>query len=122
MPKYDQIFNYITVFISYQFNKLSLIKLLSANLLINSGDKLERAELKNNRHIIFDNQDFLIFSSFSFDKLLNSKYIDIEGIFDEEKQNQASIEALSKRNETIFYNNIKFLLIFFYEEIHLILQ
>ena len=64
----------------------------------------------------------MISSSFSFDKLLNSKYIDIEGIFDEEKQNQASIEALSKRNETIFYNNIKFLLIFFYEEIHLILQ
>ena len=58
MPKYDQIFNYITVFISYQFNKLSLIKLLIANLLINAGDKLERPELKNNRHIIFDNQDF----------------------------------------------------------------
>jgi len=40
-------------------------------------------------------QDFC-FSSFSFDKLLNSKYIDIEKIYDEEKQNQITIEALSK--------------------------
>ena len=122
-PNYYQINNFIKI-LSGQFKKLSLIKSLSANILIKMGDNFGKKNLKNNRYIIIDNlirnTRFLIASS--FDKLLNSQNIsynninlNIGGEFDEKKQNELAIEALSKQSDIISYDNIKFPLIFFYE-------
>ena len=124
-PNYYQINNFIRI-LSGQFKKLSLIKSLSADFLIKTGNELGNPELKNNRYILFDNiiknTRFLISSS--FEKLLNSQDIsynmnsNIGGEYDEKKQNELAIEALSKQSDIISYNNIKTPLIFFYEGIN----
>ena len=124
LPNYYQINNFIKI-LSGQLKKLSLIKSLSANILITMGKKLNLPDLTNNRYIIIDsiikNTRFLIESSFQ--KLLNSQNIsylnsNIGGEFDEKKQNELAIEALSQISDIISYNNVKYPLIFFYEGIH----
>ena len=121
LPNYYQINNFIKI-LSGQFKKLSLIKSLSANLLIKMGKQLKKPNLKNNRYIIIDNINkntrFLISSSFN--KILNSQNIsykinlNIGGEYDEKKQNEIAVEALSKQSDIISYDNIKIPLVFFY--------
>ena len=125
LPNYYQINNFIKI-LSGQFKKLSLIKSLSANLLKKLGDKLGKPEIHNNRYIIIDKiiNNTRFFISSSFEKLLNSQNIsyktnlNIGGEYDEKKQNESAIEALSKQSDIISYNNIKTPLVFFYEGIN----
>ena len=92
LPNYYQINNFIKI-LSGQFKKLSLIKTLSADLLVNEGTKIGRPDLKNNRFIIIDNliKNTLFLISSSFEKILKSQNItynmnfNVGGEYDEKK-------------------------------------
>ena len=120
-PNFYQIDNFIKI-LSGQFKKFNRIEELTVFHLTNiTENKKQLKKILEERmnligHIIKSTQYFI---SSSFDKLINSQNIsynyNIGGEYDEDKQNQIAIEALSNSIDIISYNNIKSPLIFLNE-------
>ena len=111
-PNYYQINNFIKI-LAGQFKKFSKISELSVFYLTQNMPNLINQRMNLIKLIIENTQYFI---EGSFDKLLNSQEmsynLNIGGEYDIERQNQIAVEALSKPNEFISYNNIKTPLIF----------
>ena len=121
LPTYYQINSFINA-LSGQLKKFSLNFQLSAGNLIQVGNFLGKQNLKDIRVIMVNGfiKNTQHFTQGAFNKLLNSQLdtykVGIElGIYNEDKQNDIAIKALSKNQEIISFDKIKPSLIFFHE-------
>ena len=122
-PTYYQIKCFVNA-LSGQLKKFSRIFQLTAAYLIQCGHKnmLNKPNLKNIRIKLLQGfiQNTQHFTKGSFNKLLNSQMdtfkVGVEqGNYDENKQDEVAIKALSDQQEIISFDKIKPSLIFFHE-------
>ena len=120
-PTYYQINSFINA-LSGQLKKFSLNFQLSAGNLIQNGNMLGKPNLKDIRVIMVNGfiKNTQHFTQGAFNKLLNSQLdtfnAGIEnGKYNEDKQDDIAIKALSQNQEIISFNKIKPSLIFFHE-------
>ena len=120
-PTYYQINSFISV-LSGQLKKFSMIFLLTAGNLIQSGNMLNMPNLKNIRETMVKSfiNNTQHFTQGAFKKLLNSQMetykVGVEqGKYDEDKQDDIAIKALSGDDEKISFDKIKPSLTFFHE-------
>ena len=120
-PTYYQI-NCFVNFLSGQLKKFSMNFQLTAAYLIQNGNFLNKKNLKNIRVTMIERfiQNTQHFTQGAFNKLLNSQLdaykVGVEqGNYDEDKQDEIAIKALSEPQEIISFDKIKFSLVFFHE-------
>ena len=121
LPTYYQINSFINA-LSGQLKKFSINFPLSAGNLIQNGNMLKKPDLKENRVKMINSfiQNTQHFSQGAFSKLLNSQLDTCKvgaenGNYDEKKQDDVAIKALSQNQEIISFDKIKPSLIFFHE-------
>ena len=120
-PSYYQINSFINVF-SGQLKNFSMNLALTAAKLIEMGNAFENQEVKKLREIMINSfiQNTIHFTQGAFDKILLAQQetykvkLD-QGNFDENKQEEAAIKALSQPGDIISCNKIAPPLIFFHE-------
>ena len=120
-PTYYQI-NCFVNFLSGQLKKFSMNFQLTAAYLIQNGNFLNKKNLKNIRVTMIERfiQNTQHFTQGAFNKLLNSQLdaykVGVEqGNYDQDKQDEIAIKALSEPQEIISFDKIKFSLVFFHE-------
>ena len=121
LPTYYQINCFINS-LSGQLKKFSMNFQLTAGNLIQNGNLLRRQNLKNIRVIMINSfiKNTQHFTQGAFNKLLNSQLesykVGVEqGKYDEDKQDDVAIKALSNAEDIISFDKIKPSLIFFHE-------
>lgn len=121
-PNYYQINSFINA-LSGQLKQFSLNFLLSAGNLIQTSKALRKQNLNKIRTMMVKSfiGNTLHFTQGAFDKLLNSQ-LDMykigtkQGNYDEKKQEELAIKALSDATEIISFDKIKPSLVFFHED------
>ena len=120
-PTYYQINSFINA-LSGQLKKFSMTFSVSAGNLIQSGNMLKKPNLKNMRVTMVNSfiKNTQHFTQGAFNKLLDSQLeaykIGAEhGQYDEKKQDEIAINALSSAEEIISFDKIKPSLVFFHE-------
>ena len=121
IPTYYQINSFINA-LSGQLKKFSMNYSLTAGKLIENGNMVNKPNLKEMRVKLVKGfiKNTQHFTQGAFDKLLNSQMntykVGVEqGNYDEDKQNDIAILALSSSEEIISFDKIKPSLIFFHE-------
>ena len=120
-PTYYQINSFINVF-SGQLKKFSMNYSLTAAKLTESGIALKKPNLKKLREVMVNSfiQNTIHFTQGAFDKILKAQQdtykVNVEqGNYDENKQEEVAIKALSEPGDIISCNKIDPPLVFFHE-------
>ena len=120
-PNYYQINSFVDV-LSGQLKKFSMIVFLSASSLVEIGNALNKPECKQLREIMVRSfiKNTIHFTQGAFDKLLSSQIETFQvkldqGHYDENKQEEVAIKALSSPGEIISCDKIDPSLVFFHE-------